>query len=68
MEEKLKYSLLREFNDNQNNIWTRNEKRTWFLTLLLGTCMLYSTRTTMPLLIPAVASEQNGQKLILEQF
>lgn len=26
----------------------------WFITLLMGTCMLYSTRTTMPLLIPSV--------------
>lgn len=34
----------------------------WFLTLLLGTCMLYSTRTTMPLLLPAVASELRWSK------
>ncbi|XP_058452698.1 voltage-gated purine nucleotide uniporter SLC17A9 [Malaya genurostris] len=61
MEEKLKYSLLRDLNDTQS-IWTRNEKRTWFLTLLVGTCMLYSTRTTMPLLVPAVASERKWSK------
>lgn len=36
------------------SLWSRSEKRLWFLTLLLGTCMLYSTRTTMPLLLPAV--------------
>ena len=40
----------------------RNEKRTWFLTLLTGTCMLYSTRTTMPLLVPAVAAERKWSK------
>lgn len=61
MEEKLKYSLLRDMNDNQS-IWTRHEKRIWFCTLLLGTCMLYSTRTTMPLLVPAVASELKWSK------
>ncbi|KAL9692720.1 hypothetical protein quinque_015710 [Culex quinquefasciatus] len=44
------------------SIWTRSEKRTWFLTLLAGTCMLYSTRTTMPLLVPAVASERKWSK------
>lgn len=27
----------------------RHEKRLWFVTLMLGTCMLYSTRTSMPL-------------------
>ncbi|KAL1403227.1 hypothetical protein pipiens_005757 [Culex pipiens pipiens] len=61
MEEKLKYSLLRDLTDSQS-IWTRSEKRTWFLTLLAGTCMLYSTRTTMPLLVPAVASERKWSK------
>lgn len=34
----------------------------WFFTLLMGTCMLYSTRTTMPLLLPAVASELRWSK------
>lgn len=43
-------------------IFYRNEKRTWFLTLIAGTCMLYSTRTTMPLLIPSVAAEQKWTK------
>lgn len=40
----------------------RHEKRLWFLTLFLGTCMLYSTRTSMPLLLPAVASELKWSK------
>lgn len=40
----------------------RHEKRVWFITLLTGTCMLYSTRTTMPLLVPAVASAQKWSK------
>lgn len=61
MEEKLKYSLLREFN-NQQNVWNRSEKRLWFLTLITGTCMLYSTRTTLPLLIPSVAHEEKWTK------
>ncbi|KFB44190.1 AGAP008942-PA-like protein [Anopheles sinensis] len=61
MEEKLKYSFLRDLTDGQS-IWTRNEKRTWFLTLITGTCMLYSTRTTMPLLVPAVAAERKWSK------
>lgn len=59
MEEKLKYSLLR---DSDNNQWTRSEKRVWFVSLFLGTCMLYSTRTTMPLLVPAVAAERKWSK------
>lgn len=61
MDEKLKYSLLRDSPDTQS-IWTRNEKRLWFVTLWLGTCMLYSTRTTMPLLVPAVAAELRWSK------
>lgn len=62
MDEKLKYSLLRnELVDNQS-IWNRLEKRVWFITLITGTCMLYSTRTTMPLLIPAVAAEMKWSK------
>lgn len=40
----------------------RHEKRLWFVTLMLGTCMLYSTRTSMPLLLPAVASELKWSK------
>lgn len=40
----------------------RFEKRTWFITLWLGTCSLYATRTTMPLLIPSVAAEKHWSK------
>lgn len=40
----------------------RHEKRVWFITLLLGTCMLYSTRTSMPLLTPAVSTELRWSK------
>ncbi|XP_075152256.1 voltage-gated purine nucleotide uniporter SLC17A9-like [Haematobia irritans] len=60
MEEKLKYSLLR--NELVDSLWTRHEKRIWFITLITGTCMLYSTRTTMPLLVPAVAAEMKWSK------
>ncbi|XP_063701104.1 voltage-gated purine nucleotide uniporter SLC17A9 isoform X2 [Culicoides brevitarsis] len=59
MEQKLR--LLRSEEQNQS-VWTRNEKRTWFLTLIVGTCMLYSTRTSMPLLLPSVAAEQKWSK------
>jgi len=61
MDEKLKYSLLRDANEDIS-IWTRHQKRLWFVTLLMGTCMLYSTRTTMPLLIPSVAEELKWSK------
>lgn len=43
-------------------LYFRAEKRLWFITLITGTCMLYSTRTTMPLLVPAVAGEQKWSK------
>uniref|UniRef100_D3TNQ1 RNA polymerase II elongator complex subunit ELP3 n=1 Tax=Glossina morsitans morsitans TaxID=37546 RepID=D3TNQ1_GLOMM len=62
MDDKIKFSLLRnELVDNQS-VWNRQEKRVWFITLLTGTCMLYSTRTTMPLLVPAVATEAKWSK------
>uniref|UniRef100_A0A1A9WKN6 Major facilitator superfamily (MFS) profile domain-containing protein n=1 Tax=Glossina brevipalpis TaxID=37001 RepID=A0A1A9WKN6_9MUSC len=62
MDDKLKFSLLRnELVDNQS-AWNRQEKRVWFITLLTGTCMLYSTRTSMPLLVPAVAAEAKWSK------
>lgn len=32
------------------------------MTLLMGTCMLYSTRTSMPLVLPAVSSEFRWSK------
>lgn len=62
MDEKLKYSLLRGDSADAQSIWGRNEKRLWFVTLWLGTSMLYSTRTTMPLLVPAVAGELKWSK------
>lgn len=40
----------------------RSEKRRWFLTLFFGTCMLYSTRTTMPLVIPTISGEKKWSK------
>lgn len=61
MDEKLRYSLLRDSADALS-VWNRSEKRMWFGTLWLGTCMLYSTRTTMPLLVPAVAGELRWSK------
>lgn len=82
MDEKLRYSLLRD-SDDDVSIWTRyvfvvwhwnrayfylslcsnrHEKRLWFVTLMLGTCMLYSTRTSMPLLLPAIATDLKWSK------
>lgn len=40
----------------------RHEKRLWFMTLFMGTCMLYSTRTSMPLVLPAVSGEFRWSK------
>lgn len=42
--------------------YRRSEKRRWFLTLFAGTCMVYATRTTMPLLMPKIAEEYRFSK------
>ncbi|XP_070495354.1 voltage-gated purine nucleotide uniporter SLC17A9-like [Chironomus tepperi] len=61
LENKLKYTLIRN-SDGGDSHWNRSEKRRWFLTLFFGTCMLYSTRTTMPLVIPKISAEKNWSK------
>ncbi|CRL00864.1 CLUMA_CG014115, isoform A [Clunio marinus] len=60
--EKLKYSLIRQHDIENQRYWTRSEKRRWFFTLFAGCCMVYATRTTMPLLMPSVAGEKRYTK------
>ncbi len=40
----------------------RREKYAWFFTLLLGTAALYASRTTMPLVAPAVSTSLGWSK------
>ncbi|KAF7990086.1 hypothetical protein HCN44_009029 [Aphidius gifuensis] len=45
--------------DNKcHEIWSRKEKRKWFILLLSGTCLLYATRTSVPLLMPIISQEK----------
>ena len=50
----------------------RKERQKWFLSLLCGTCLIYATRTSVPLLIPVVSQEKNWSKsdsgIILSSF
>lgn len=40
----------------------RTEKRKWLCTLFIGTSALYASRTSVPLLVPAIALERNWSK------
>jgi ACS family sodium-dependent inorganic phosphate cotransporter-like MFS transporter 9 len=40
----------------------RAEKRKWLCTLFIGTSALYASRTSVPLLVPAIALERNWSK------
>ncbi|KAG5675181.1 hypothetical protein PVAND_005106 [Polypedilum vanderplanki] len=62
LENKLRYTLIRNPDDESQCHWNRSEKRRWFFTLFFGTCMLYSTRTTLPLVIPSLVAEKNWSK------
>ncbi|XP_015515629.1 voltage-gated purine nucleotide uniporter SLC17A9 [Neodiprion pinetum] len=42
--------------------WSRKQRRKWFFTLLYGTCLVYATRTSVPLLIPAISKEKHWTK------
>ncbi|KAK6180103.1 hypothetical protein SNE40_012312 [Patella caerulea] len=42
--------------------WTRIEKRQWAVGLFLGTAMLYSSRTIMPLAVVSVSEEMGWDK------
>ncbi|XP_067001781.1 voltage-gated purine nucleotide uniporter SLC17A9 isoform X3 [Anabrus simplex] len=63
--EENKYSILssKTGEDVEDlHMWTRNEKQKWLLTLFIGTSALYASRTSMPLLIPAISKERNWSK------
>ncbi|XP_008547280.1 solute carrier family 17 member 9 [Microplitis demolitor] len=62
-----------DFNDDSKNcFWTRQERRAWFISLYCGTCLLYATRTSVPLLMPVVSKEKQWSKadsgMILSSF
>lgn len=50
----------------------RKERRKWFLSLLCGTCLIYATRTSVPLLMPIISKEKQWSKpdvgVILSSF
>ncbi|XP_015431536.1 PREDICTED: solute carrier family 17 member 9 [Dufourea novaeangliae] len=45
-------------NEKNHSSWSRKEKRKWFLSLLCGTCLIYATRTSVPLLMPIISKEK----------
>ncbi|XP_047105801.1 solute carrier family 17 member 9 [Schistocerca piceifrons] len=55
-----------------DEVWSRNEKRRWLLTLFLGTSALYASRTSVPLAIPEITKERGWSKkdsgMILSSF
>ncbi|XP_031834300.1 major facilitator superfamily transporter 18 isoform X3 [Nomia melanderi] len=59
-------------NERTNSSWSRKEKRKWFLSLLCGTCLIYATRTSVPLLIPIISKKKQWSKpdsgVILSSF
>ncbi|XP_012281033.1 solute carrier family 17 member 9 [Orussus abietinus] len=42
--------------------WSRKERRRWFILLLCGTCLVYATRTSVPLLMPTIIEENHWSK------
>nr|CAD7402251.1 unnamed protein product [Timema poppensis] len=63
--DKNKYVLLSSVSDDgyvDLNIWTRTEKQRWLFSLFIGTSALYASRTSMPLVIPAITKELNLSK------
>ncbi|XP_071570442.1 voltage-gated purine nucleotide uniporter SLC17A9-like isoform X2 [Temnothorax nylanderi] len=69
---QLQISLDTPSDDRTALSWSRRERQKWFLSLLCGTCMIYATRTSVPLLIPVVSQEKNWSKsdsgIILSSF
>ncbi|XP_059484941.1 voltage-gated purine nucleotide uniporter SLC17A9 isoform X2 [Neocloeon triangulifer] len=47
---------------DQDVLWSRSERRRWLLTMSLGTCALYASRLSVPLVMPAMANEQQWTK------
>ncbi|OAD53767.1 Solute carrier family 17 member 9 [Eufriesea mexicana] len=58
--------------EKANSSWSRKERRKWFLSLLCGTCLIYATRTSVPLLMPIISKEKQWSKpdsgVILSSF
>ncbi|XP_006614875.1 solute carrier family 17 member 9 isoform X2 [Apis dorsata] len=58
--------------EKTNSFWSRKERRKWFLSLLCGTCLIYATRTSVPLLMPIISREKQWSKpdsgIILSSF
>ncbi|XP_017880965.1 solute carrier family 17 member 9 [Ceratina calcarata] len=58
--------------EKANSSWTRKERRKWFLSLLCGTCLIYATRTCVPLLMPIISKEKQWSKsdsgIVLSSF
>ncbi|EFN76204.1 solute carrier family 17 member 9 [Harpegnathos saltator] len=48
--------------DKTSSAWSRKERRKWFFSLLWGTCLIYATRTSVPLLIPVISHEKHWSK------
>ncbi|KAK6632028.1 hypothetical protein RUM44_007058 [Polyplax serrata] len=52
--------------------WTRTQQRNWLMALTAGTTLVYASRTCVPLLIPAIAKEQNWSRsdsgMVLSSF
>ncbi|KAL0273861.1 UNVERIFIED_CONTAM: hypothetical protein PYX00_006443 [Menopon gallinae] len=42
--------------------WSRAERRKWLIMLVAGTTAVYASRTSVPLLIPAIAKERNWSR------
>ncbi|XP_076628124.1 major facilitator superfamily transporter 18 [Colletes latitarsis] len=59
-------------NEKTNSSWSRKERQKWFLSLLCGTCLIYATRTCVPLLMPIISKEKQWSKpdsgVILSSF
>ena len=58
--------------ETKNSFWSRHERRRWFLSLIFGTCMVYATRTSVPLSMPIISKEKSWSKtdsgVILSSF
>lgn len=69
---QLQISLGISSDDRSGSSWPRKEKRKWFLSLLCGTCLVYATRTSIPLLMPRISKEKHWSKpesgIILSSF
>ncbi|XP_019883372.1 solute carrier family 17 member 9 isoform X3 [Camponotus floridanus] len=69
---QLQISLGIPSDDRIGSSWPRKEKRKWFLSLLCGTCLIYATRTSIPLLMPIISKKKHWSKpesgIILSSF